>query len=138
MIAALVTGATGGIGPAIASMSRLHPHPGYGACSSARAAPVMRCRQLAQAWAGQGIRVNAVCPGMTRTPLTGPVYRDPAVKARREAVVPPGRIGAPGDVAHAVVCLAGADAAHVTGQAPVVDGGVADRMLQMIPGRPGK
>lgn len=121
---------------AIASMSGLHPHPGYGAYSSAKAALVMLCRQLAQEWAEQGIRANAVCPGMTRTPLTEPVYRDPDVKAQREALVPLGRIGTPEDVAQAVVYLAGAP--YVTGQALVVDGGVADHMLQMIPGRPGK
>jgi len=99
---------------------------------------VMLCRQLAQEWAAEGIRVNAVCPGMTRTPLTEPVYQDAAVKAQREALVPLGRIGRGEDVAQAVVYLAGAGAAYVTGQSLVVDGGVADHMLQMIPGRPGK
>jgi glucose 1-dehydrogenase len=85
-----------------------------------------------------GIRVNAVCPGMTRTPLTEPVYQDPETKARRESLVPLGRIGTAEDVAGAVVYLASDDAAYVTGQSLVVDGGVADHMLTMIPGRPGK
>lgn len=123
---------------AIASMSGLHPHPGYGAYSPAKAALVMLCRQLAQEWGAEGIRVNAVCPGMTRTPLTEPVYQDAGTKARREALVPLGRIGTPEDVAQAVVYLSGAGAGYVTGQSLVVDGGVADHMLQMIPGRPGK
>lgn len=123
---------------AIASMSGLHPHPGYGAYSPAKAGLVMLCRQLAQEWAADGIRVNAVCPGMTRTPLTEPVYQDAATKAAREALVPLGRIGTAEDVAHAVVYLAGAGAAYVTGQSLVVDGGVADHMLQLIPGRPGR
>lgn len=47
-----------------------------------------------------------------------------------------GRIGTPADVAQAVCYLA--DAPYVTGQSLVVDGGVADHMLTMIPGRPGK
>lgn len=121
---------------AIASMSGLHPHPGYGAYSSAKAALIMLCRQLAQEWAADGIRVNAVCPGMTRTPLTEPVYQDATTKAAREALVPLGRIGTPADVAQAVCYLA--DAPYVTGQSLVVDGGVADHMLTMIPGRPGR
>ncbi len=123
---------------AIASMSGLHPHPGYGAYSSAKAALVMLCRQIAQEWAADGIRANAVCPGMIRTPLTEAVYQDADTKARREALVPAARIGTAEDVAKAVMYLAGPGASYVTGQALVVDGGLSDHMLTMIPGRPGK
>ena len=123
---------------AIASMSGLHPHPGYGAYSPAKAALLMLCRQLAQEWAAEGIRVNAVCPGMIRTPLTEAVYQDEHIKARREALVPAGRIGTPEDVAAAVLYLASTGAGYVTGQSLVVDGGVSDHMLQIIPGRPAK
>ena len=48
------------------------------------------------------------------------------------------RIGTAQDVAEAVVYLTGAGASYVTGQALVVDGGLSDHMLTMIPGRPGK
>jgi glucose 1-dehydrogenase len=120
---------------AIASMSGLHPHPGYGAYSPAKAALVMLCRQLAQEWAAEGIRANAVCPGMIRTPLTEAVYQDEDVAARRAALVPLARIGRGEDVAAAVAYLASAGASYVTGQQLVVDGGVADHMLAMIPGR---
>jgi glucose 1-dehydrogenase len=123
---------------AIASMSGLHPHPGYGAYSPAKAALVMLCRQLAQEWGPEGIRTNSVCPGMVRTPLTEAVYQDADTLARREALVPMGRIGQPDDIGHAVHYLMGSGAAYVNGQNLVVDGGVADHMLSMIPGRPGK
>ena len=49
-----------------------------------------------------------------------------------------GRIGLPDDIGHAVHYLIGSGAAYVNGQNLVVDGGVADHMLAMIPGRPGK
>ena len=130
--------AAGGSIVAIASMSGLHPHPGYGAYSPAKAALAMLCRQLAQEWAADGIRVNTVCPGMIRTPLTEAVYRDDAIKAQREALVPLARIGRAEDVAAAVAYLASAGASYVTGQNLVVDGGLADRMLTLIPGRPAK
>jgi 3-oxoacyl-[acyl-carrier protein] reductase len=123
---------------AIASMSGLHPHPGYGAYSPAKAALIMLCRQLAQEWGPDGIRTNTVCPGMVRTPLTEAVYRNPDIKANREALVPLGRIGRPDDIGQAVSYLISAGAAYVNGQNLVVDGGVADHMLTMIPGRPGK
>lgn len=123
---------------AIASMSGLHPHPGYGAYSPAKAALIMLCRQLAQEWGPEGIRTNTVCPGMVRTPLTEPVYQDADTQARREALVPMGRIGQPDDIGHAVHYLIGQGASYVNGQNLVVDGGVADHMLTMIPGRPGR
>ena len=123
---------------AIASMSGLHPHPGYGAYSPAKAALIMLCRQLAQEWGPEGIRTNSVCPGMIRTPLTEAVYQDEGTKAMRESLVPLGRIGRPDDIGQAVHYLIGAGASYVNGQNLVVDGGVADHMLSMIPGRPGK
>lgn len=129
---------TGGSITAIASMSGLTPHPGYGAYSAAKAALIMLCRQLAQEWAADGIRVNTVCPGMIRTPLTEAVYQDAKTLLKREALVPMGRIGRADDIGAAVAFLASAGASYITGQNLVVDGGISDHMLTMIPGRPGK
>ncbi len=123
---------------AVASMSGLSPHPGYGAYSTAKAGLVMLCRQLAQEWAGQGIRVNAVCPGIIRTPLTESVVQDGETLRQREALVPLGRIGTPRDIANAVAFLAGENAGYITGVALRVDGGISDGMLNLIPGRPDK
>lgn len=130
--------ATRGSITAVASMSGLTPHPGYGAYSAAKAALIMLCRQLAQEWAADGIRVNTVCPGMVRTPLTEAVYQDAPTLARREALVPLGRIGRAEDAAAAVAFLASDAASYITGQNLVVDGGISDHMLTLIPGRPGK
>lgn len=123
---------------AIASMSGLTPHPGYGAYSAAKAALVMLCRQLAQEWAADGIRVNTVCPGMVRTPLTEAVYQDEATLQQRQALVPLGRIGQAEDIGAAVAYLSSGAASYITGQNLLVDGGISDHMLGMIPGRPGK
>lgn len=123
---------------AVSSMSGLQPHPGLGAYSSAKAALVMLCRQLAQEWGPDGIRTNSVCPGMIRTPLTEAIYHDDEVRRRREALVPLGRIGTARDVGEAVVFLATDGAAYINGVDLLVDGGVADHMLALIPGRPGQ
>ncbi len=121
---------------AVASVSASHPFPGLGAYSPAKAALVMLCRQLAQEWAADGIRVNSVSPGLIRTPLTEPLYRDPLVLAARERCVPLARIGVPQDVAQAIVHLAGPAASYATGIDLRLDGGLADRVLATIPGKP--
>ncbi len=121
---------------AVGSISAHYPFPGLGAYSPAKAALVMLCRQLAQEWAADGIRVNSVSPGLIRTPLTEPIYRDPEILRRRQEAVPLGRIGTPEDVARAVVHLAGPGAGYVTGVDLRLDGGLGDRVLATIPGLP--
>ncbi len=75
-------------------------------------------------FATQGIRVNAVCPGVIKTPMierfTG---GDPAVEAQFTAGEPIGRLGNPEEVAQAVVWLCTDEASFVTGVAMPVDGG---------------
>jgi glucose 1-dehydrogenase len=121
---------------AVASVSALYPFPGLGAYSPAKAALLMLCRQLAQEWAPEGIRVNTVSPGLIRTPLSEPVYRDAELLQRREAAVPLGRIGAPDDVAQAVVHLLSPEASYMTGIDIRLDGGLGDRVLATVPGKP--
>lgn len=129
---------TGGSITAVASMSGLLPHPGYGAYSASKAALIMLCRQLAQEWAVDRIRVNTVCPGMIRTPLTEAVYQDDAILDQRLSLVPIGRIGTAQEIGAVVAWFASAGAAYVTGQSLTVDGGISDRILSLIPGRPGR
>jgi NAD(P)-dependent dehydrogenase (short-subunit alcohol dehydrogenase family) len=121
---------------AVGSISGLHPFAGLGAYSPAKAALIMLCRQLAQEWAPDGIRVNSVSPGLIHTPLTDAIYRDDDLRRRREAIVPRGRIGRPEDIAKTIVHLAGPDADYITGIDVLVDGGLCDGNLGRIPGRP--
>ncbi len=58
--------------------------------------------------------------------------------AKRESLVPLGRIGRAGDIGAAVAFLASAGASCITGPNLLVDGGISDHMLTMTPGRPGK
>jgi 3-oxoacyl-[acyl-carrier protein] reductase len=121
---------------AVGSVSALFPFPGLGAYSPAKAALLMLCRQLAQEWAADGIRVNTVSPGLVRTPLSEPIYRDEEIAQQRIDAVPLGRIGTPEDVARAIVYLAGPGAGYATGIDLRVDGGLADSVLATIPGKP--
>jgi glucose 1-dehydrogenase len=96
----------------------------------------MLCEVLAQEWAKDGVRANAVSPGMIRTPLTETTYHDNAVASRRAELVPFGRVGQPDDIARVIAFLCGPEAGYVTGQNLVVDGGFASSILGHIPGLP--
>jgi NAD(P)-dependent dehydrogenase (short-subunit alcohol dehydrogenase family) len=121
---------------AVSSMSGEGPHKGAGAYSCAKAALSQLCRNLAQEWAPDGIRVNAVAPGMVATPLTARIYEHAEVKAKREALVPLGRVATPEDIAGVISFLAGPEAAYITGQVILADGGISQSALAHIPGRP--
>lgn len=114
------------------SISGTNPTTPLGAYSPCKAALLMLMRQLSVEWAPQGIRVNAVSPGMTLTPGTSPVYQDPQVKAQREARIPARRIGTPQDMAGAVAFLLGPDADYVHGVDLLVDGGL-DKTIMVNP-----
>lgn len=117
------------------SMSGQLPHAGSGAYSPSKAALTMLAQTLALEWAPDGIRVNVVSPGMTRTSMTEKVYADPQVKKRREAIIPLARIGDPSDIANVIEFLIGPLSSYVTGQDVCVDGGFSKSILSHIPGR---
>ena len=70
-----------------------------------------------------GIRVNAVCPGLIRTPLTESLYADTAAAKAYFREIPLGRGGEPREVANAIVFLASDNATFITGATLLVDGG---------------
>ncbi|MBB4789667.1 SDR family NAD(P)-dependent oxidoreductase [Streptomyces nodosus] len=82
-------------------------------------------RALAAEWGAQQVRVNAVCPGVTRTTLGSWVTADAATFNRYLGKVPLGRIGEPEDIAAAVLFLSTARSSYITGQTLNVDGGWA-------------
>ncbi len=111
-----------------ASVVGLLGSAGQAAYCASKAGVVMLTKCLALDGAKAGIRANCVCPGFVATPMLERFLAgqpDPA--AAREAATalhPLGRLGRPRDVADAFVYLASDEAAWVTGQALVVDGGL--------------
>jgi NAD(P)-dependent dehydrogenase (short-subunit alcohol dehydrogenase family) len=74
-------------------------------------------------YAPSGIRVNCVCPGAIRTPMTAQGMSDPERLKRLISVVPMGRVGEPEEIAEAVVWLCSDATSFVTGHTMTVDGG---------------
>jgi glucose 1-dehydrogenase len=126
--------ASGGAIVAVGSMSGTHVHAGLGAYGPSKAAVIMLVRVLAQEFGRDGIRVNAVSPGMTRTGMSVRVYADPEVARERDALVPIGRVAVPDDMAAVIAFLLSPDARYVNGHDLVVDGGVTGNLLGRLPG----
>ena len=80
-------------------------------------------KSLARDLGPAGIRVNAICPGLIRTPLTEQYFAESAFEEGLRTVVPQGRPGTPADVADAALYLASDQSAYVNGIALTVDGG---------------
>jgi NAD(P)-dependent dehydrogenase (short-subunit alcohol dehydrogenase family) len=79
-------------------------------------------------YATQGIRVNAVCPGVIRTAMIDRVIeKQPEMESLLASMEPVGRMGTPEEIADTVLWLCGDGAGFVTGQAFAVDGGLVAR-----------
>jgi len=105
-------------------------HPIY---NVSKAAVIAMTKTLALAHAADGIRINAVCPGVVDTPMQEVVDREfarvtgrPAAEIRAERVgrIPIGRIEQPEEVAALVSFLVGSDSGYITGEAFNVSGGI--------------
>lgn len=79
----------------------------------------------AATYARRNLRFNAVAPGLTRTPLAGPLATDPKMVEAGLKQHPVGRLGEPGDIARAIVWLLDPDNSWVTGQVLAIDGGLS-------------
>ena len=93
---------------------------GYGA---SKAGLVALTRSQAEAWAGSGVRCNAIAPGFVATPMTRQVADDPVRSAALAARTMIGRNGQPADFAGVAVFLASDASDYLTGQLICVDGG---------------
>ena len=81
-------------------------------------------REIAVAYARQGIRANALCPGPVDTPLLQELLADPAARARRLVHVPMGRLAQASEVARAALFLASDESSYVNGSTFLVDGAI--------------
>lgn len=107
----------------MASLSALRGNGAISSYALAKAGVCQLARNLAVEWGPRGVRVNAISPGLIRTPLSEPLLADAAFMARRMAMTPLRRPGEADEVAGAALFLASEASAFVTGHNLVVDGG---------------
>jgi glucose 1-dehydrogenase len=111
----------------IICMSSVHeviPWGGHVNYAASKGGVAMLMKSLAQEFAPLRIRVNAIAPGATRTPINTEAWSTPDAYAALMKLVPYNRIGEPEDIAQAAVWLASDASDYVTGTSLFVDGGM--------------
>lgn len=120
---AMIAAGRGGAIVNLSSAGSFQPTAGLGHYEASKAAVNALTRSAALELAEHRIRVNAVAPGPVETPLTNLAFADPAARKFWTDRIPLGRIATPADLVPAILLLASADAAHITGTVLAVDGG---------------
>ncbi len=107
----------------VSSVCGLLGSVGTAGYSAAKAGLLALTRNAAIEWGKQGVRVNAVVPGVFLTPPTEGLMPDAASQEATAQSLPIGRIGDPAECASAILFLASDEASYITGTELVVDGG---------------
>lgn len=106
-----------------ASVSGLGGDWAMSAYNASKGAVVNLTRSMAMDYGRQGVRVNAVCPGLTMTEMTADMKDDEAAMAKFCERIPMGRAAQPSEIAAVIAFLASDDASFVNGALLPVDGG---------------
>ena len=113
----------GGIIINVSSVHEIIPRPTYVSYSMSKGAMENMTKTLALEYAPQGIRVNAIAPGATATPINS-WTEDSQKRQEVESHIPMGRVGTSEEMAAIAAFLASDDASYITGQTLFVDGGL--------------
>ena len=109
----------------LASLSAFRAVPYVPGYAAAKAGIVSTTTTLAASWAAEGIRVNAVAPGVIETRMTEPMMGIPEVADPQLAHIPLGRFGTVEEIAPAILFLGSDAASYLTGHTLLLDGGYA-------------
>ena len=116
--------AGGGAVVLVSSIAGMLGNQVIGAYGLSKAAENQLVRNLALEFGGDGIRVNAVAPGLIRTDFSKALLSDERMVKHFERTTPLGRIGEPEDIARVIAFLVGDDSRWLSGQVITADGGI--------------
>jgi glucose 1-dehydrogenase len=108
----------------VSSVHEVIPKPRFVGYSVSKGGMENLTKTLALEYAGSGIRVNAIGPGATVTPINRAWIDDPVKRVQVESHIPMGRAGEAWEMAAAAAFLCSDEAAYITGQTLFVDGGL--------------
>jgi NAD(P)-dependent dehydrogenase (short-subunit alcohol dehydrogenase family) len=107
----------------VSSIGGITPEAGLGLYSMSKSALISLTKVMAQEWGADGIRANAICPGLIRTKFSAALWQDGDIADKVLGHQPIRRIGVPDDVAGLTLFLASDASAYCTGSVYMVDGG---------------
>lgn len=108
----------------VSSVHEIIPRPFYVSYSISKGGMENMTKTLALEYANRGIRVNAIAPGATVTPINEDWVDDPEKRSVVESHIPMGRAGTSEEMAAAVAFLVSDEASYITGQTLFIDGGL--------------
>ena len=109
----------------LSSVAGVTGFPGHAAYTASKHGVIGLTKTAAIDYAKAGIRVNAICPAYTHTPMLDRMLKQqPELEAKLISRVPLRRLGAAGEIAQAVIYLFSDAAAFITGHSLVMDGGI--------------
>ncbi len=127
-VAPAMIAAGGGSIVCTASVAGLRANAAGAPYSASKAGVISLVQTAANALAGSGIRVNAICPGLIETGMTAGMFdraRQRGTQGKIGQLNPTGRAGVPEEIAATALFLASDDASYINGQAVAVDGGLS-------------
>ncbi len=107
----------------ISSIAGVNGFPNAAAYVASKHAVIGLTKVAALENAQTGVRVNAICPGLIKTPMLERAFKTPGIEAAYTAVVPMKRLGRPEEIADSIIHLCSDASSLITGHALVIDGG---------------